>query len=262
MQKDHPRLVSLVPSWTETLYSWGFDAEVVGVTRYCVHPKELVARAEKVGGTKDPDIARIVELKPDLVIAEKEENRKDDVETLRDAGVEVFVSDVRSVTDSLRDIRALGEAVDKAEAAATLVARIQASAAEVERERAGAGAIPVYVPVWRRPWMTLTRDTYAHAVLEQAGAENVFGHDDGRYPERSPEEAIEAGARAVLLPTEPYPFHEKQEAALAELDEAGFPRERVRIVDGEALTWYGAREVDGLRVVAKSVRELAYDKQP
>lgn len=255
MHKEHPRLVSLVPSWTETLYSWGFDAEIVGVTKWCVHPRELVARVEKVGGTKDPDVARIAALKPDLVVCEKEENKREHVEAMRDAGLDVYVSDVRSLRDSLRDIRALGAAVDRREAAETLVARIEASVAEVAAARAPA-PIPVYVPIWRRPWMTLTRDTYAHSLLELAGAANVFADADGRYPERGPEEAIEAGARAALLPTEPYPFGEKADAATEELVEAGFPKERIRVVDGEALTWYGARAVEGIRAVAQAVRAL------
>lgn len=255
MKKEHPRLVSLVPSWTETLFSFGFDAEVVGVTSWCVHPKELVAKIERVGGTKDPDVDRIVALAPDLVVCEKEENRKEDVEALRAAGVPVYLSDVRSVSDSLRDILRLGEAVGREESAETLVARIEASIAEISAARASP-AIPVYVPIWRRPWMTLTRDTYAHHVLALAGAHNVFGADEGRYPERSPEEAIEAGARAALLPTEPYPFHKKEDAVWQELEEAGFPRERIHVIDGEALTWYGAREVDGLRAVAKAVADL------
>lgn len=255
MDKEHPRLVSLVPSWTETLYSWGFDAEIVGVTKWCVHPKELVARAQKVGGTKDPDVARIVELEPDLVVCDHEEQRKEDVDAMRDAGLEVFLSDVRSLDDSLRDIRGLGRACGKEEAADALARRIEASIADLRRARPGV-AIPVYVPIWRRPWMTLTRDTYAHAVLEIAGARNVFAEAEGRYPERGPEEAIESGARAALLPTEPYPFHTKEDAVISELVDAGFPRDRIVLVDGEALTWYGAREPDGLRIVADTVRGL------
>ena len=254
VRKEHPRLVSLVPSWTETLFSFGFDAEVVGVTKWCVHPRELVERVPKVGGTKDPDVARIVALRPDLVVCEKEENRREDVEALREAGLDVWVSDVRSVDDSMRWIHALGDAVGKPDAAGALVARVQESAAEVVARRGP--DLPVYVPVWRRPWMTLTKDTYAHHVLALAGARNVFGEEEGRYPERGPEEAIEAGARAALLPTEPYPFHQKLDAARAELEEAGFPPERIAVVDGEALTWYGAREPEGLRVVAEAARGL------
>lgn len=246
--------MSLVPSWTETLFRFGFDAEVVGVTRWCVHPKERVERVPKVGGTKDPDVRGIVALGPDLVVCEKEENRREDVEALRAAGLRVWVSDVRSVEDGIRDVLSLGEAVGRPEAARVLAEEWEAAVREVRAE--APPEVPVYVPVWRRPWMTLTKDTYAHHVLALAGARNVFAEAEGRYPERGPEEAIEAGARAVLLPTEPYPFHQKDQA-FEEMEEAGFPRERVRLVDGEALTWYGARGPWGLREVARTVRGFA-----
>ncbi|HUR67960.1 MAG TPA: helical backbone metal receptor [Candidatus Thermoplasmatota archaeon] len=254
MQKEHPRIVSLVPSWTETLFAMGLDAGIVGVTRWCVHPKELVAHIEKVGGTKDPDVLRIVALRPDLVVCDHEEQRKEDVEALRAAGLDVFLSDVRGLEDSLRDVRRLGEATGRTEAAHAIAQRVRATMTELASQREA--PIPVYVPIWRRPWMTMTKDTYAHAVLDAAGARNVFADAEGRYPERGPEEALEAGARAVLLPTEPYPFHTKEEAVLEELVEAGFPKERVHLVDGEALTWYGAREAEGLRAVAATVQRL------
>ena len=255
VQKEHPRLVSLVPSWTETLYSFGFDAEVVGVTKWCVHPRELTEKAPKVGGTKDPDVPRIVALKPDLVVANKEENRREDVEALRAAGLDVWVSDVRSVADSLREVLRLGERTGREASARALVERIEASRREVEAARPPE-PVPVYVPIWRRDWMTLSGDTYAHDVLRLAGARNVFEEEAERYPLRSPEDARARGAMAALLPTEPYPFHEKAQA-VDEVVAAGFPRERVRIVDGEALTWYGAREVEGLRTVGEAVRALA-----
>jgi ABC-type Fe3+-hydroxamate transport system substrate-binding protein len=254
LRPDHPRLVSLVPSWTETLVAFGLENSLVGVTRYCVHPKEITDKVAKVGGTKDPDVAQIVALRPDLVVCEHEENRKVDVEALRGAGLEVWVSDVRSLDDSLREVHALGRAVGREEAAEALARRVEDTMAELARERRP--DVPVYVPIWRRPWMTLTQDTYAHHVLAVAGARNVFADQEGRYPERGPEEAIEAGARAALLPTEPYPFHEKLDAAREDLVEAGFPAERIRVIDGEALTWYGAREPEGLRAIAASVRDL------
>ena len=254
LEREHPRIVSLVPSWTETIASFGLESSLVGVTRWCVHPKEIVDKVEKVGGTKDPDVARIVAIKPDLVVCEREENRKEDVEAMRAAGLDVWVSDVRSVDDSLREIDALGRKVDRVDAAAALLARVEASLRDVTAARGP--EVPVYVPIWRRPWMTLTRDTYAHHVLAVAGARNVFADQEGRYPERGPEEAIEAGARAALLPTEPYPFHEKLSAAKEELLEAGFPEDRIRVIDGEALTWYGARAPEGIRAIGESVRSL------
>lgn len=246
--KEHPRVVSLVPSWTETLYALGLDASVVGATRFCVHPRELLEGVERVGGTKDPKVARIVEISPDLVVCEKEENRREDVEALRGAGLEVWVSDVRSVADSVRDVRSLGAALGRVPGAEALARRIEAAVEDLAPARAD--PLPVYAPIWRRPWMTPTRDTYAHHVLAAAGARNVFGDEEGRYPERGPEEAIDAGARAALLPSEPYPFAEKH---VDELVEAGFPRDRVALLDGEALTWYGARAPEGLRGVARAV---------
>lgn len=247
--------MSLVPSWTETLYSFGFDAEVVGVTKWCVHPRELVEKAPRVGGTKDPDVPRIVALRPDLVVANREENRREDVEALRAAGLDVWVSDVRSVDDSLREILALGGLTGKEASARALVDRIEASRRDVEAARPRE-PVPAYVPIWRREWRTLSGDTYAHDVLRLAGARNVFADDPDRYPARSPGDARARGATAALLPTEPYPFHQKPQA-VDEVVAAGFPRDRVRIVDGEALTWYGAREVEGLRSVAEAVRALA-----
>ncbi len=252
--KEHPRVVSLVPSWTETLFAFGLGAEVVGVTRYCVHPKELVEHVEKVGGTKNPDVARIIALAPDLVVCDHEEQRKEDVASLKAAGLRVWVSDVRSLDDSLRDIQGLAREIGRESAGIALLARIEDAMREITQTRPR-DALPVYCPIWRSPWMTPTKDTYTHHVLALAGARNVFGDDAGRYPERGPEEAIEAGARAALLPTEPYPFHEKPQA-IDELVEAGFPRERIRILDGEALTWYGAREPDGLRTTANVVKAI------
>lgn len=247
------RIVSLVPSWTETLDALGAGPLLVGVTRWCVHPKALVERIEKVGGTKDPDVARILALRPDLVVCEKEENRREDVEAMRAAGLHVWLSDVKSVDDSIRWTASLGEAVGRGDAGTALAAQIRNAAEHVSRHMSR--HVFVYVPIWRRPWMTLTRDTYAHSVLSLAGATNVFADVEGRYPERSPEDAINAGATAALLPTEPYPFHEKP-AATDELVQAGFMRECIRIVDGEALTWYGARAVQGLGVVAAAVQGL------
>lgn len=256
MPREPLRLVSLVPSWTETLFAFGLGPAVVGVTRFCVHPEDGVGRVEKVGGTKDPDVARIAALGPGLVVCDREEQRREDVDAMRAAGLEVWVSDVRSVEGAARDVRSLGEAVGRVAEAEALAARIRDAVADVARLRPDP-PVRAYVPIWRRPWMTPTDDTYAHHVLAACGVANVFGGEPGRYPERGPEEAIEAGAVAALLPTEPYPFHAKLDAAREELAEAGFPPERVVVVDGEALTWYGARSPGGIREVARVAADLA-----
>src|SRR5581483_4527063 len=150
-----------------------------------------------------PDVARIAALAPDLVVCEKEENRREDVEAMRAAGLAVWMSEVRSVDDSLREIASLGRATGREGAADALIARVEGALALLAPARAR--AVPVYCPIWRRPWMTPTRDTYAHHVLAACGARNVFADADGRYPERTPVEARAAGAEVALLPTEPYP---------------------------------------------------------
>ncbi|MFA5860462.1 MAG: helical backbone metal receptor [Candidatus Thermoplasmatota archaeon] len=248
------RVVSLVPSWTETIAQVGASSALVGVTKWCTRPQALVSGIEKVGGTKDPNVTRIVAIAPDLVVCEKEENRREDVEAMRAAGLDVWVSDVRSVRDSVHWTRELGSAVGHAHAGAALATRIEEAARHVSSHVSR--HMSVYVPIWRHPWMTLTRDTYAHSVLSIAGADNVFADAQGRYPERSPEDAIKAGAVAALLPTEPYPFHEKP-AALDELVAAGFSPDTVRIVDGEALTWYGARAVNGMGAVGATIQAIS-----
>jgi len=197
---EHARIVSLVPSWTETLYAYGLGG-LVGVTRWCVHPKELVALAEKVGGTKDPDVARIVALRPDLVVCEKEENRKEDVEALREAGLRVWLSDVRSLDDAARDATSLREAVGRKAAGDALAARIEAARRELSE--AASKPVPVYCPIWRSPWMTPTADTYAHHVLAAAGARNVTvaeGPLDRGWPERAPYNVIVLGGAVARIP--------------------------------------------------------------
>jgi len=249
------RLVSLVPSWTETLYALGVGEGLVGRTRYCIAPAERVASVEVVGGTKDPDIARILAIKPDLVVCDHEEQRPEDVKALREAGIDVWLSDVRSLADAVRDTRGLAARVAAAAPGQELLHAIE-RAIEQARGHSSATKLLAYVPIWRRPWLTPTQDTYSHHVLALAGVANVFGDHEGRYPERDPDEAIEAGAQWALLPTEPYPFATKLAQAQADLIEAGFPVERIVLIDGEALTWYGARMVTGLPDLAGHMRHL------
>lgn len=245
------RIVSLVPSWTETLYALGLGHAIIGVTRWCVHPPDETARVQKVGGTKDPDIVQIRALAPDLIVCEKEENRREDVEALRAAGLCIWLSEVRSVDDAARWSADLADTTGRHDAGQALADDIRHALAVPPPPR----AIPIYVPIWRNPWMTLARGTYAEDILRHCGAHNVFADEPNRYPERGPDEAIEAGARAALLPTEPYPFHTKPQAT-DELVEAGFPRHRIHTLDGESLTWYGARTPHGLRDIRATLAAL------
>lgn len=248
------RIVSLVPSLTETLFELGVGASVVGVTHFCVHPPEARQKAARVGGTKTPDVARILELHPDLVCVNVEENRKEDVDALDRAGVRIHVTDVRTIDDVRRMIEELAAAVgaDRRRAEALHIGlELALDAADaVSPEK----PLPVFVPIWRSPWMTFNRDTYAHAVLSVCGADNRFAPFPDRYPTVDRRDVAESGARFALLPSEPYAFREKHRDEVAR--EFGIAKERVSLFDGEALTWWGARSAQGIREIAALVAAL------
>ncbi|MHB8604624.1 MAG: helical backbone metal receptor [Thermoplasmatota archaeon] len=237
------RIVSLVPSHTETLFALGAGEDVVGVTRFCVHPEEARATKTIVGGTKDPDIERIATLAPDLVVANREENREVDVGALRARGLRVELLDVPSVDAVAPTIRALGDLVRRDGAPLARVVEEALAAANDARP----APVPAFAPIWRAPWMTVGRDTYASSVLAAVGFGNVAAPLT-RYPSLEPAAAVALGASVALLPSEPYPFAEKH---VGELVAAGFARERVLLIDGEALTWYGVRTAEGLTTLRR-----------
>jgi ABC-type hemin transport system substrate-binding protein len=222
--------VSLVPSVTETLLAWGI--EPIACTRFCEQPS-LTA----VGGTKDPDLAAILDLRPDLVIVDEEENRREDHDALVDAGVDVHVLAIRSLDDVDAQIGALAARVGATWEPVGVVER---------RPHRGA----VFVPIWRRPWMALGGPTYGTSLLAALGIENVVG--DRAYPEVSLEDAHAARPDAVLAPNEPYPFGERHRAELERVAPVLF-------VDGKDLFWWGARTHDALArldVALDEVRRL------
>lgn len=230
------RIVSLVPSQTELLADLGLDAEVVGLTRFCVHPAGWKDRKPIVGGTKNVRVDRVRDLRPDLVLANKEENVREQVEALA-AFAPVYVTDVATVDDALAMTRAVGRLADRAaraDAVADEIAqgfdRLAAAVREDERPPRA-----LYL-IWRDPWMSVGRDTIIHDVLTRAGLANAVGDHD-RYPTLS-DDAVRALAPAVvLLSSEPYPF---REGHLAEV-QALAPDAQVELVDGEPFSWYGSR---------------------
>lgn len=248
------RIVSLVPSHTETLHDLGVWDDVVGVTSFCVHPED--ARDEKgvVGGTKSPSLDRILDLDPDLVVVAVEENPRDVVDDLQEAGVEVLVTDPRDLDDAENAVRALGRTTGAEAAAEEIVEAIREAREEVRERVADRPPVRVFCPIWRDPWMTVNGDTFTSAMLEAAGAENPWAEAGDRYPEVTLEEVEEAGVEAALLPDEPYVFDEGDRRDL--LQALPLDPDRVRLLDGEALTWYGSRTPEGLRTVADAVDEV------
>jgi len=209
------RIVSLVPSVTETLLAWGVTP--VAVTRFCEHPE-----LSTVGGTKDPDVAAIVDLAPDLVVMNEEENRREDADALQGEGLAVHVVRVRAVADVPASLEQLAAAVG-----------VDAPARDPVGNEALV-ALRAFVPIWRRPWMTLNADTYGSSLLRLIGIENVFGAAADRYPETTLGEAAALGPDVVLAPSEPYPFGDRHVAELTQVAP-------VELVDGKDLFWWGVR---------------------
>jgi ABC-type Fe3+-hydroxamate transport system substrate-binding protein len=235
------RIVSLVPSLTEALFALGLGGRVVGVTEWCVHPAAEVVRLPKVGGTKNPEIAAITALAPDLVIANQEENRKRDVEKLEAAGLRVWVTYPRTVREGaelLAEIAALGASPEAVERVVAPVLRAVAEAESSLPEQ----PTRVFCPIWRDPWMAVGAPTYADDMLRVCGGANVFAsHAERRYPRVTLAEIEAAQPEVVLLPDEPYAFGPRDVAEIAALSIPAAASQRIHLIDGTFVSWYGPR---------------------
>lgn len=246
------RVVSLCPSITETIVGIGGLKLLAGVTRYCTRPKGMLWGLPRVGGTKSPDIARILDLTPDLVFANAEENRREDVEALRAAGVEVDVSLPKTVADVPGAIRRWGVLLGTSEEAEALADRVEKAWKDLEARKPAAAFRYAYW-IWKDPWMTVSNDTYVADLLRLAGGENVYGSDEARYPTTSPSESLARGARVHLFASEPYPFNEERHAEI--IEKAFGPQTRRLFVDGDDFCWHGVRTLDGLKVAASLIKD-------
>lgn len=231
------RIVSLVPSLTEALFAFGVGEKVVGRTRYCTQPPRAIGKVAKVGGTKKVDVERALKLKPDLLVAVREENTREDVEALEKAGVPVFLGEPGTVAGAVEMLRGLAKRVEAPRADAVL-GPIERTVASLRAQRDGFRR--VFVPIWRDPYMSVGSDTYVHDVLELCGGENVCGGST-RYPVVAREEIEAARPEVVLLPDEPYPFSAEDLPEFYAIDAPAAREDRIFLVDGKLLTWYGPR---------------------
>lgn len=240
------RIVSLVPSLTEWLFALGLGERVVGVTEFCIQPAqdapgELLRTKPRLRGTKNPDRATIVALKPDIVLANKEENRERDVTALTAAGLAVYVTEISTVAEAIMTLERLADLLDARLIAAPYLDQMRSTCAELS-----ASVLPfaprVLVPIWRDPWMAIGVGTYADDLLRLCGAVNVAAELDGRYPRFTLEQLLELRPDLVLLPSEPYAFAEIDRVAVQAVAPVA-----VQFVDGELLTWYGPRLAQALR---------------
>lgn len=242
------RIVSLVPNLSEALWYWGVAPRLVGVTDYCVSPPDGFDHCARVRGTKNPDIGAVVALEPDLVVANVDENREVDVERLRAHGLPVHVTAAIDVTSAAASLARLGRVV-QASGPAQHTADQVLTAMSRHRMR-GAGVLPrVAVPVWRDPWMVVGHDTVVGELLVELGFDLVPHLE--RYPQV--ELADLDDADLVLLPDEPYPFGAADRDELLER----VPTRAVRLLDGQALTWWGPRTPGVIRQLAALRRHLA-----
>jgi ABC-type Fe3+-hydroxamate transport system substrate-binding protein len=234
------RIVSLVPSISETLLAWGL--EPVAVTKFCEQPGLTT-----VGGTKNPDVAAIVALAPDVVVVDREENRREDAAALTAAGLTVHVTHVRAVSDVGPMLTALRRAVG--------LTPLPVDGEAGGKDAAGAPAarpgarLRVWVPIWRRPWMTISAATYGSSVLDACGVVNVFASHPDPYPTVTLDEVRAQHPDVVLAPTEPYTWAPRHRHLFDEVAP-------MTIVDGKDLFWWGARTTAGIERLRTQLRTL------
>lgn len=241
------RIVSLVPSITETLFALGAGASVVGVTSFCTHPPEQVAGLTKVGGTKNPDLEAILRLRPDVVILNEEENRREDFGWLEEHGLCVYVTAPRTVRDGIDMIERLGRLTGRSEDGQTLAHALRQQADRLATDLKDQPRLRVFCPIWRKPWMSFNAQTYIDDMLWTCGGENIFRTKAERYCTVSLDEVAAADPQVVVLPSEPYPFAAKHFVHLKPLAETVAGKMgHLYCVDGMALCWYGPRIADGL----------------
>ncbi len=228
----HPkRIVSLVPSQTELLFDLGLDNEVVGITKFCVHPDNWFRTKTRVGGTKNVNLKRLADLQPDLVIANKEENVQAQIEAIREF-CPVWTSDIKDLNSACQMISDVGELTGRQESAMGINARISNAFQNLEK---GPEHKVLYL-IWFDPWMTAGGDTFINNIISAAGWQNVMS-EHSRYPAMDETAIKNCGANLILLSSEPYPFREKHAAAIRTL----LPDANVLFVDGEMFSWYGSR---------------------
>jgi ABC-type Fe3+-hydroxamate transport system substrate-binding protein len=230
------RIVSLVPSITELLVDLGLETAIVGVTKFCVHPKHLRKNTTIIGGTKNLRLEVIRQLEPDLIFANKEENVREQVEALA-AEFKVYTSDISNFDEALSMIKTVGSLTDRLPEAEALITQINQAKSRFEAVKPNNSKHyrTLYL-IWQKPWMSVGGDTYISNMMQIAGFENVC-RDRQRYPELSDAVIQSLAPEVILLSSEPFPFTEKHISGLQKL----LPEAAILLADGEMFSWYGSR---------------------
>jgi ABC-type Fe3+-hydroxamate transport system substrate-binding protein len=238
------RIISLVPSQTELLAYFGLDKEVVGITKFCIHPKKWHQERVRIGGTKKVDIQKIRALKPDLIIGNKEENTQQDIEQL-ESFCTVWLSDVNSYEDALWMIKNLGEILDKETLSNELLSKIESNFKAlnpIKKQK------KVLYLIWDKPLISVGRNTFIHSILEKIGFENSVLDD--RYP--TIEKSMQIAPDILLLSSEPYPFGTNHIKTF----QLKYPETKVILVDGEMFSWYGPRMIEAPNYFGKLIMDI------
>ena len=235
------RIISIVPSQTELLFELGLSTEIVGITKFCVHPEKEFKLKAKVGGTKILNVEVIRSLNPDLIIGNKEENTKEDIELLMKE-FPVWMSDIHNLEDAMLAISSIGDVVDRQPEAAYLNHLINAGFTDLQTLALQLGIDKkVAYLIWKDPYMLAGRDTFINDILMKIGLTNVI--KEVRYPSMAMEQLVYLKPELIFLSSEPYPFREKHIEAIRSV----IPSAKIMLVDGEMFSWYGSRLVKAVQ---------------
>lgn len=236
------KIISVVPSQTELLFDLGLREEVIGITKFCIDPSEWFHTKTRIGGTKNLNIKKIIELNPELILANKEENVKEQIEKLK-KHFRVYVSDIKNLDDALKMIHEVGELINKKEEAENIIKEIKNHFRNLKFQtsnlpvpiKSGKLQTVLYL-IWKNPYMTIGGDTFIHDMITRCGLINLFG-DLKRYPEITDEQIASSKPDFIFLSSEPYPFKEKHIEELKTIS----PTSKIILVNGEYFSWYGSR---------------------
>lgn len=242
------RIVSLVPSQTEFLCDLGLEENIVGITKFCIHPESCYRSKVRVGGTKNFTLETIQLLNPDIIIANKEENDEHQILKLKNL-YPVWISDVRTLQQAEDMMRRLGEVFGREKKALEIINQIKLNFSKVQPLQRKLRT--AYI-IWRKPYMTINSDTFIHDMMQQVGLDNCFSHEESRYPVVTESMLKDAAPEVILLSSEPYPFKEKHVEEFSSI----CPNARVFLVNGEMFSWYGSRLIHSPVYFKKLINEL------
>ena len=243
------RIISIVPSQTELLFDLGLTDEIVGITKFCLHPKDKFKLTTKIGGTKKLDIEKIKSLNPDLIIGNKEENQKEDIEILMKE-FPVWMSDIFDLSDAIQMIKSVGEIVNKKEKANSIANQIENGFDELKQSLNTSTPKNVLYFIWQNPNMLAGQNTFITEMLTFCGLKNII--QEHRYPTIDKDELEKLTPEVVLLSSEPFPFKQKHIEEYQKI----WPTAKVMLIDGEMFSWYGTRLLKSVQYFKNLIKSI------